>query len=52
MRESGWLTVALILLYMFLLGPFLIIFIAAFGADSTLAFPPRGGPRSPVFNRP
>jgi putative spermidine/putrescine transport system permease protein len=43
MRESRWLTVALILLYIFLLGPFLVIFIAAFGADSTLAFPPRGG---------
>ncbi len=43
MRESRWLTVALVLLYIFLLGPFLVIFIAAFGADSTLAFPPRGG---------
>lgn len=43
MRESRWLTVALILLYLFLLGPFVVIFVAAFGADSTLAFPPRGG---------
>ncbi len=43
MRESRWLTGALVLLYIFLLGPFLVIFIAAFGADSTLAFPPRGG---------
>ena len=43
MRESRWLYVVLILLYAFLLGPFLVIFIAAFGADATLAFPPRGG---------
>jgi len=43
MRESRWLYVGLILLYVFLLGPFLVVFIAAFGADATLAFPPRGG---------
>ena len=43
MRESRWLYVGLIGLYAFLLGPFLVIFIAAFGADATLAFPPRGG---------
>lgn len=43
MRQSRWLTAELILLYLFLLGPFVVIFIAAFGADSTLAFPPRGG---------
>ncbi|MBN2472166.1 MAG: ABC transporter permease [Anaerolineae bacterium] len=32
----------LILALVFLLGPFLIIFIASFGAESTLAFPPSG----------
>ncbi|MCC9075696.1 ABC transporter permease [Litorilinea aerophila] len=43
MRTSRWLYVSLITVYLFLLGPFLIIFIAAFGAEATLAFPPRGG---------
>ncbi|MCB0115597.1 MAG: ABC transporter permease [Caldilineaceae bacterium] len=42
MQQSRWLYASLYLLYFFLLGPFLIIFVAAFGAESTLAFPPRG----------
>ncbi len=42
MRRSPWLYLSLILLYVILLGPYLIIFIAAFGAESTLAFPPQG----------
>ena len=43
MKTSRFALVVLALVYLFLLGPFLIIFIASFGADSTLAFPPRGG---------
>ncbi len=42
MRQSRWLYAALILLYVILLGPYLVIFISAFGAESTLAFPPEG----------
>lgn len=43
MKTSRAILAILVLVYIFLLGPFLIIFIASFGADSTLAFPPRGG---------
>lgn len=43
MHQSRWLYASLYLLYFFLLAPFLVIFIAAFGYDDTLAFPPRGG---------
>ena len=42
MRRSPWLYASLILLYVLLLGPYIIIFVAAFGAESTLAFPPSG----------
>ncbi|GAB4575657.1 MAG: ABC transporter permease [Anaerolineae bacterium] len=42
MRQQRSITLILYLVLIFLLGPFLIIFIASFGAESTLAFPPRG----------
>ena len=42
MRRSPWLYLSLVILYILLLGPYLIIFIAAFGSESTLAFPPQG----------
>lgn len=42
MHRSRWLYAALLLLYVLLLGPYLIIFISAFGEESTLAFPPEG----------
>ena len=42
MRRSPWLYASLVLLYLLLLGPYLIIFISAFGAESTLVFPPSG----------
>jgi putative spermidine/putrescine transport system permease protein len=42
MKTSRWLYASLGLLYFFLLGPFLIIFAASFGAQSSLAFPPQG----------
>ena len=42
MRRSPWLYASLVLLYILLLGPYIIIFVAAFGAESTLAFPPSG----------
>ena len=42
MKHPRWLYLSLGLLYFLLLGPYIIIFIAAFGAESTLAFPPQG----------
>ncbi len=42
MKNSRFLLIALMVLYLFLLGPFLVIFIASFGAEATLAFPPKG----------
>jgi putative spermidine/putrescine transport system permease protein len=42
MKISRWLYGSLILLYVFLLGPFLVVFVAAFGEESTMAFPPSG----------
>jgi putative spermidine/putrescine transport system permease protein len=42
MKTSRWLLVSTFILYFFLLGPFIIIFAASFGSDSTMAFPPRG----------
>ena len=42
MRRSPWLYASLVLLYILLLGPYIIIFVAAFGAEATLAFPPSG----------
>lgn len=42
MKISRWLYLSLFIMYFFLLGPFVIIFIAAFGRENTLAFPPKG----------
>ncbi len=42
MRRSPWLYASLALVYVILLGPYLIIFVAAFGSEATLAFPPAG----------
>ena len=39
---SRWMYFSLVILYSFLLGPFIIIFMASFGANSTMAFPPQG----------
>lgn len=39
---SRWMYISLVILYCFLLGPFIIIFMASFGANSTMAFPPQG----------
>ena len=42
MRRS-WGTVAVLAaVYLLLLGPFLVIIIVSFGADSNMAFPPSG----------
>lgn len=42
MRNIKFTNVILYLLLFFLLGPFLIIFMASFGKEATLAFPPQG----------
>ncbi|MBN1965651.1 MAG: ABC transporter permease [Anaerolineae bacterium] len=42
MRQDRASNAILFALLIFLLGPFVLIFIASFGAESTLAFPPRG----------
>lgn len=42
MKMTRWLLLTVFLLYFFLLGPFVIIFVASFGAESTMAFPPSG----------
>lgn len=42
MRRSPWLYASLVLVYVILLGPYLIIFVASFGSEATLAFPPAG----------
>jgi putative spermidine/putrescine transport system permease protein len=42
MKTSRWLLISIFILYFFLLGPFLIIFVASFGSDATMAFPPSG----------
>ncbi len=42
MRQQRSTNLILYLVLFFLLGPFLIIFIASFGAESTLSFPPQG----------
>ncbi len=39
---SRWMYISLVILYGFLLGPFVIIFMAGFGANANLAFPPQG----------
>ncbi len=42
MKTTRWLLLGVAVLYFYLLGPFVIIFVASFGADATMAFPPRG----------
>ncbi len=42
MKQSKILITILILMFLFLLGPFLIIFISSFSGDATMKFPPRG----------
>jgi putative spermidine/putrescine transport system permease protein len=42
MKRSRWFYISLGVVYFFLLGPFLIIFMAAFGEEATLSFPPQG----------
>jgi putative spermidine/putrescine transport system permease protein len=42
MRQQRTTNLILYLVLLFLLGPFVIIFIASFGAESTLSFPPQG----------
>ena len=42
MRNSKFLLAVLIILYFFLLGPFLIIFVASFGKEAIMSFPPKG----------
>lgn len=42
MKSSKVLLLSLILLYVFLLGPFLLIFLASFGNESIMTFPPKG----------
>lgn len=42
MKENKWLNLILILVLIFLIGPFLIIFIASFGNEPSLKFPPSG----------
>lgn len=39
---SRWLYLSLIVMYIFLLGPFVIILMASFGEKATMAFPPEG----------
>ena len=39
---SRWMYISLVILYTFLIGPFIIIFMASFGANANLAFPPQG----------
>jgi putative spermidine/putrescine transport system permease protein len=42
MRRSPLLLAAFIIVFTFLLGPFLIILIASFSGDASMAFPPKG----------
>jgi len=42
MKISRWLYASLVLLFTILIGPFLIIFLASFGDQNNLAFPPQG----------
>ena len=39
---SRWMYISLVILFGFLLGPFVIIFMASFGENANLAFPPQG----------
>ena len=42
MKKNWWHSIVLIIVMLFLIGPFLIIFISAFGNEASLRFPPRG----------
>jgi len=42
MKKSKFLLFILILMFVFLLGPFLIIFLSSFSSDATMRFPPKG----------
>lgn len=42
MKNSRFLQVCLVLLLVFLIGPFLVIFAASFGNESIMTFPPKG----------
>jgi len=42
MKKSKLLTAILIIMFVFLLGPFLIILLSSFSSDATMRFPPRG----------
>ena len=42
MRRSWVILAILLLVYVFLLGPFVVIIVASFSADNNLAFPPSG----------
>ena len=42
MKQSKILIAILIIMFLFLLGPFLIIFISSFSGDATMKFPPKG----------
>lgn len=42
MKHSPILLIAFAIVFTFLLGPFLIIFIASFSGDASMAFPPKG----------
>ena len=49
-KESKALLCITILVYVFLLGPFLIVIIASFGAEETLIFPPKSFSLKWFFN--
>jgi len=42
MKKSTALLIFIILVYTFLIGPFLIIFLASFGSEELMTFPPKG----------
>ncbi len=42
MKESRFLLFSLVFLYVFLIGPFFLIFLTSFGSESIMTFPPKG----------
>ena len=42
MKNSKFLLLVLVVMFLFLLGPFLIILLSSFSGDATMKFPPRG----------
>jgi len=42
MKSSRFYLAVLVVLYLFLLGPFLLIFVASFGSEPIMTFPPKG----------